>query len=97
LYGVTARPCHCGEWDRDVISSVGPASCRSFVTPYSDPGSSLDSRVRGNDNGRDAHPAEDCFVPRDAGRSNDNRYIRESECILKHCRDMGLKEGEVGL
>ncbi len=44
------------------ISSVGPASCRSFVTPDSDPGSSLDSRVRGNDDGRDAHPTGDCFA-----------------------------------
>jgi hypothetical protein len=35
--------------------------CRSFVTPDSDPGSSLDSRVRGNDDGRDAYSTGDCF------------------------------------
>jgi hypothetical protein len=35
--------------------------CRSSVTPDSDPGARLDSRVRGNDDGRDAHPTGDCF------------------------------------
>jgi nitrite reductase/ring-hydroxylating ferredoxin subunit len=41
----------------------GIRDCRSFVTPDSDPGSSLDSRVRRNDDGRDARFTGDCFVP----------------------------------
>jgi len=44
------------------ISSVGPASCRSLVTPDFDSGASLDSRVRGNDDGWDAHPTVDCIA-----------------------------------
>jgi len=43
----------------------GTRDCRSLVTPDSDPGSSLSrasrDRVRGNDDGQDAHPTEDCF------------------------------------
>ena len=62
------------------MSLVGPASCRSFVTPYSDPGSSLDSRVRGNDDGRDARPTGDCFAPLAADTySNDSLFGREHD------------------
>jgi len=40
----------------------GTRDCRPFVTPDSDPGSSLDSRVRGNDGGRNALTTGDYFV-----------------------------------
>jgi hypothetical protein len=84
---------NCEERNDEVISSVGPASCRSFVAPDSDPGSSLDSRVRGNDGGRDAHPTEDCLVPGDTGLAivNDKLCPRENEYMLRHCRDMSAK------
>ncbi len=72
---------------------VGQASCLPFVTPDSDPGSSLDARVRGHDDRQDACPTRNTVSL--ARRRNVKQDSRASHCV--RCNRSNYERGNRSL